>query len=70
MLQTTPRTIAPPSIIKSLYAQVGPDQYKVELNYKVNGLFVLRPTSGKPYKFLLLTADQIRACRLFPIVQV
>lgn len=72
MLVTAPRTTyqpapPPPSIIKSLYAKVGAELYSVELKYKVNGLFCLRPISGKPYKFLLLTAEQVRALRLFPI---
>ena len=35
--------------------------YRVETKYKVNGLFCLRPITGEPYKYLLLTAEQIRA---------
>lgn len=75
MLQTETRTThqpaqPPPSIIKALYAKVGEQLYSVELKYKVNGLFCLRPISREPYKSLLLTAEKVRALRLFPIFQV
>jgi len=60
----------PPSIIKSLYAKVGTELYQVELNYKVNGLFCLRPASRKPYKYLLLPAERVRELQLFPIFGV
>lgn len=71
MLQTTLQAITTPppfpSIIQSLYAKVGAELYQVELNYKVNGKFLLRPTSGKPYQTITATAEQVRALRLFPI---
>lgn len=35
--------------------------YQIETRYKVNGLFCLRPITGEPYKYLLLTAEQIHA---------
>lgn len=54
-------------MIKSLFAKHGNTLYQVELNYKVSGQFVLRPTSGKPYQFLLMSAEQVKACKLFPI---
>lgn len=48
--------------IVALFAQLKGTtaSYKVETRYKVNGLFCLRPISGEPYKFLLLTAEEIR----------
>lgn len=74
MIQTETRTTRtyqpatpPPSIIKSLYAKVGTELYSVEIRYKVNGLFCLRPITGKPYKCLLLPAERVRALQLFPI---
>jgi hypothetical protein len=59
-----------PSIIKSLYTKVGSESYRVELKYKVNGFFILRPISGEPYKYILATAEQVKAMRLFPIFEV
>ena len=77
MLETQSRTSyqpAPaqtaPSIIKTLYAKVGGELYTVELKYKVNGLYCLRPISGKPYKFLTANAEQLHKMRLFPIFGV
>jgi len=66
---TLPQVQAP-SILKSLYAKVGTQSYRVELKYKVNGLFVLRPISGEPYKYLHATAEQVKAMHLFPIFGV
>lgn len=58
------------SIIKSIYTKVGSESYRVELKYKVNGFFILRPTSGKPYQYILATAEQVNTMRLFPIFEV
>jgi len=66
MLQTTTPTQTT-SIVKSLFAKAGGQLYQVELKYKVNGMFCLRPISGRPYRYLLLKAEQVRALRLFPI---
>jgi len=49
--------------IVAVYAQLKGTKasYQVETRYKVNGFFCLRPITGEPYKFLLLTAEEIRA---------
>jgi hypothetical protein len=56
--------------IKSLYAKAPWGRlYQVELNYLVNGRFVLRPIDHKPYQFLEVTAEQLKCrFRLFPVV--
>jgi hypothetical protein len=56
--------------IESIYAKVCGELYRVELKYKVNGLFCLRPTNGRPYGYLLLTAEQVKSFPLFPIAGV
>lgn len=60
-------------MIRSIYAKsrLSGRLYKVELKYKANGKYVLRPTDGKPYQWLELCAGQIKDnFRLFPIVGV
>jgi len=61
MLDTLPKTTM--LEIVAVFAQLKgtTTSYKVETRYKVDGLFCLRPISGEPYKFLLLTAEEIRA---------
>lgn len=63
MLETVPQTQPVTSFsIVAVFAQLKStkESYKVETRYKVNGLFCLRPISGEPYKFLELTAEQIK----------
>jgi hypothetical protein len=62
-------TTPPPSLIKSLYAKAYGQLYEVELKYKANGLFILRPVGVicTAERILHGTAEQVRAMQLFPI---
>lgn len=67
MLTTQPKTKEYQFVIHSIFAKIKGDKeiYKIELKYKMDGKFILRPISGIAYKNIYATAEQLKNKTLF-----